>query len=261
MTNSLFRIDRNSLTDAAFHSAEVVVIPGLEDMPEAIEEPPAQEEAEPEQRQSKAVAGKIDDVLEEKKAELQQLQQSIEDIKKQAGLILEGANSKAAEIEQSAQDHGFEQGLARARAEIEQQRRQEQQEVREALATIGQAKEQIFDQVECSVLDLAFFIAEHILKTELDRKEEVFQNLLRDTLAGVRSQNDIVVRVSRNEYERFFAQEDSELKQSLRNSGITVKQDLSMKNGDCVVETEYGTISSGIRTQLKRMGYALREAE
>ena len=68
----------------------------------------------------------------------------------------------------------------------------------------------------------------------------------------------MILKVSKHEYEYLFAKEE-EYVTELRNSGITVKQDLSLQMGDCVIETEYGTIRSGVRTQLKRMGYALRE--
>ncbi len=129
----------------------------------------------------------------------------------------------------------------------------------DAVVALKNARNDIFEQVEESVKDLSLFIAEHIIKAEIDRNGELFINIVRDTLSKVQYQDNITVKVSKTEFEKLFSDPDSDIVTELRNSGVDVKQDMSLKSGECIVETEYGTINSSIQKQLSRMGFALRE--
>jgi flagellar assembly protein FliH len=131
--------------------------------------------------------------------------------------------------------------------------------VEDAVVALKNARNDIFEQVEESVKDLSLFIAEHIIKAEIDRNGELFINIVRDTLSKVQYQDNITVKVSKTEFEKLFSDPDSDIVTELRNSGVDVKQDMSLKSGECIVETEYGTINSSIQKQLSRMGFALRE--
>ncbi|MDY3004285.1 MAG: FliH/SctL family protein [Christensenella hongkongensis] len=247
----MFRIDKHSLTAEDTYSAEMVELPKLEDLVELVstfqEEEITQEQEEPDASPA-----------EKKQSELARLEAEIQKAKKQAELIIAGAQEQAEQIRRDAQAQGYQDGLSGAAEAAATERQKEKEAAEQALMTLVRAKEQMMDGVEESVLDISLYIAEHIVKQKLDQSEEAFLNVLSDTLSRVQSDSDMILKVSKHEYEYLFAKEE-EYVTELRNSGITVKQDLSLQKGDCVIETEYGTIRSGVRTQLKRMGYALRE--
>ena len=115
--------------------------------------------------------------------------------------------------------------------------------------------------MEDSVLDLSLCIAEKVVKETLDRNDKVFLNIVMDTLSSVREQSNIVLKVSKKEFELFFADDSDEFTALLKSSGIRVKQDISVESGECVIETDFGAIRSGIRMQHERITDALYEAD
>ncbi len=251
---SLFRIDKNSLIAESLNKASVVELPGFEDMIEQNREDIGEsvEDAPPErdERQTRV------ELLQQ---QTERLEKQIEEAREQAKHILAEANAEAARVVEEAINKGYDEGYAQAMASVRQEQELQQRQVEDVVMALRSAKDGIYSQIEDSVLDLSLFIAGHIMKMELDRTDETFINIVRDTLSKVQHQNNIVIKVSKAEYERIFADQSAEISEELKNSGVEVKQDLSLQSGDCVVETEYGNINSGVRTQLKRMGYALRE--
>ena len=247
----MFRIDKHTLTAEDTYLAEAVELPTLEDLVELVSAA-REEEIREEQEEPDASPE------EKKQSELARLEAEIEKAKKQAELIIAGAQEQAEQIRRDAQAQGYQDGLAGAAETAATERQREKEAAEQALVTLVHAKEQLMEGIEESVLDISLYIAEDIVKQKLDQSEEAFLNVLSDTLSKVQSESDMILKVSKHEYEYLFAKEE-EYVIELRNSGITVKQDLSLQKGDCVIETEYGTIRSGVRTQLKRMGYALRE--
>ncbi|HBU12269.1 MAG TPA: hypothetical protein DEB31_05935 [Clostridiales bacterium] len=252
---SLFRIDGNVLAADGDKPESVVELPGFEELiehngTEPVELSKTEQEDLPE--------GELDEAAKKQLA-LKKLEEKVEAAKKQADDILEQARMKAQQLEEDAQKKGYEDGYAQASASVREEQVKESQLVESVVLSLGRAREEIFDQIEQSVKDFALFIAEQIIKMKLDEGDEAFLNIVRDTLSKVRYQHDIIVNVSKAEYERLFADQDSEIVKELKNSGVEVRQNLTLKSGECVVETEFGTINASIKTQLSRLSRALEE--
>ncbi len=258
---SLFRIDSNSLTADNMKPSSVVELPKFEEMVERNGGDPspmpisagASPDADAPPRSAEG------EVLVRKKYELQQLQQQIKDAQGQAQEILSHAEAQAKQIIADAQQKGYGDGFAQASASVREEQTRDSRLIEEAVVSLKNARDEVFSQIESSVLDLSLYIAEHIIKIKLNENDEAFINIVRSTLSKVKYQNNIIVNVSKEEYERLFADPSSEIVQEMANSGVIVKQDMSLKSGECMVETEFGNINSGIKTQLKRLGYALEE--
>jgi flagellar biosynthesis/type III secretory pathway protein FliH len=195
-----------------------------------------------------------------RKQELAQVQAEIASLKKEAQDIVNDAQAQAAQIRQDAARRGYEEGFAQAQESVRGEREAERADLEASVLTLKNARDSVFEQIEGSVKDLAMYVAEHILKIEMDRDDETFLHVVRDTLSKVKYQNDTIIRVSKNEYEKLFADPRSEIVGELKNSGVEVRQDLSLKEGDCIAETAFGAINAGIKTQLKRLGYALEDS-
>ncbi|MGI6152228.1 MAG: FliH/SctL family protein [Christensenellaceae bacterium] len=253
---SLFRIDKNSVTGGGEHPASVVVLPGFEDVVahnDSIKEIEEVEETEllPDEEDEQETE------LERKRRELAALQTEIDNAQKQAEQLVAQARVQAESILEDARRQGYEEGLNQAHVSAMEERRKEAQATEEAIVALRDAKNIVFGEIEDSVLDLAVFIAEYIIKVELNKNDEVFLNIVRNTVLALKNQTNITIKVSKVEYERLFSDPDSEVVKELNNSGIQIRQDMSLKSGDCIVETEYGTINAGITTQLKRLAHAL----
>ncbi len=250
---SLFRIDRNSLTADSLDPASVVQLPGFEELIE-------QNSPEPEDAQIFDNETEQETEIDIKQEQLEQLNRQIAEAQARASEIIEQANAEAQRLTEDAIRKGYEEGYNQAMASARQEQENAKRQMEDAVMALKQAKEEVFSQVEESVLDLSLYVAERIIKIQLDHGDEAFLNIVRSTLSSVQNQSNLVVNVSKLEYEQIFADQSSEIATELKSSGVEIKQDLSLKRGDCVIETEYGNINAGIKTQLKRLGNALEES-
>lgn len=250
--NSLFRIDRNSIHNGNIDSAGVVMIPGFHELTvekqETKEVLPVSPEGEPDQ-------------LDIKQEELCRLQKQIEEAEETAKRIIAEAESAAEETRERAAREGYEEGRRQACDEFDKEIEEERKEVGRLKKELACAKGEMFVQMESGVLDLSMCIAEKIVKETLNRNDEVFLNIVRDMLSMVKEQSNILLKVNKKEYDRFFADEAEEFTALLKSSGILIKQDLSVEAGECMLETDLGTVCSGIRMQLKHIADALCEAD
>lgn len=251
---SLFRIDKNSLTANKMDSSSVVKLPGFEELMEQNGDELDEEWEDIDEEQK-------DNIIDEKEQQIKQLEQQIAEAKGGAEKIITKAQIDTQRLTEEAAQRGYEEGYNQAAASVRQEQEQDHQRVEDAVIALMNARQEVFSQIEHSVLDLSLFLAERIIKIELEKNDEVFINIVRDTLSKVQYQNNIIVNMSKAEYERIFADDGSDIAVELKNSGVEVRQDLSLKSGECIVETEFGNINSGIRTQLKRLGYALEESQ
>ena len=269
---SLFRIDRNSLT-AEGAKPTSVALPNFQDLVKlkqtAVSQNQKQQE-EPEAEvpkedpliaQRAAELQKQQQALDAKKQELEEVQRQIDDLRSQATGIVEEAQKQADSIRKEAIEKGYNEGYKEAQTAAATEAEEAQRKTEDAIMGLKSATDTVYDQVSESVLDLALFIAEQIIHIELDRNDQAFLGLVRETLTKVKNQNHIVLRVSKDEYERLFADPDSDIVTELKNSGIEIRQDLSLKSGDCIAETQFGTINAGIKTQLKRLSSVLSGGE
>lgn len=251
--NSLFRIDRNSIGNDELESAGVVVIPGFHELAK-------EQETETEAPRTEEEA-RVEQPIDLKKKELLQMEQKIEEAKARAGQLIADAESKAEATLKQAEHDGYAEGLRRAEDELKKEIEQERLELGELKKKLVAARDEMLREMETSVLDLSLCVSEKVVRETLDRNDKVFLNIVRDMLSKVKEQSDIVLKVSQKEYERFFADDKDEFTALLKSSGIQVKQDLAVEHGECVIETGFGALRSGIDMQHRRIAEALYEAD
>jgi flagellar biosynthesis/type III secretory pathway protein FliH len=86
-------------------------------------------------------------------------------------------------------------------------------------------------------------------------------SLIKNTLRQITTEGKIVIRVGPEEYERFFSSGAATID---LDSGVTVSatviKDLSMEEGDLIVDSDEGTINGGINSQLEYVKIAFERA-
>ncbi len=256
--NSLFRIDRNLVSHNRINPSKVVVIPEIE-IPE--DSTPDDLELDEIQNQGERVDALLDQKINEKKQELRQLIQDMEEAKLQALQVVQEAEQEAVVIKEDAMQTGYQEGMERAREEYEAEIKTLKSEVHRLTSMLKKSTDAAYQQIQDSVLDFSLFIAEKVIQTELDRDDQAYLNMVREVIAQVKSDNSIVLRVNGADYDRFFANDADDFVSLLKSSGVEIRKDFKMEPAECCVETEYGTLRSGVRMQLQKMAHLLREAE
>lgn len=116
--------------------------------------------------------------------------------------------------------------------------------------------ERLAEQARTDVLEIAFQIARRILETELKTAPDTLEVLIRTAIRKAGESRRIVLRVSNEDakaVESLRKKSDSELAVAT----IELLIDPTLKHGDCVVETDFGTVDGKLDTRLNELKRAL----
>ena len=90
----------------------------------------------------------------------------------------------------------------------------------------------------------------------------MFTSLIKNALRQVSTDGKIVIRVGPVEYERFFSSGSAVIE---LGSGVAVTasvlRDVTLEEGDCIIDTDDMTVNAGLESQLKYVELAFKEAQ
>ncbi len=293
--HSLFRIDKSLLPDET-QDREVVVLPHFEEMlklqndeipePQEISEDDFFKEdsfsnygddgeethvgAENEQTEEIDELENCDDIeviedeITKKQNLLHQLKEEIEDAMRKKEQILNEANTQAETLKNEASNIGYEEGYAKGVADgkqkAEEQIEYEKKEFEITLSKLLEARDSMYAHVEEGVVDLSASIAQKIIDIEINKNDVVYKQLVRRTLTMLKNQSNVVLHVNKADYHKYFEGINKEFLLELKQADITVKHNISLKDHEILVTTDYGNVNAGIKTQLKQIENLLKNS-
>jgi len=94
---------------------------------------------------------------------------------------------------------------------------------------------------------------------EISTNKEVILSLIKQAFEKCSSKENVVLKVSNEDYEYVCANKDVIMGQVEGIGELDIKKDSSLKAGGCIVETPYGTIDAGMETKFKKIENAFRD--
>jgi len=211
------------------------------------------------------VASREDVELQNKKYQLEKLTNEIASLQKKADLILSKAEVRAGKIiEKANQDatsvlnassmEGYKKGLAIASEKTDELMLNTNAKMISILESAKENTDKIINSLEGDMLDLSFDIAEKIIGTVLDRDDKALTAIINKGLAAIKGSTSAKIYMQgedlkkvKNDFENF---ED-----------IKFLEDISLKKGDVIIETEKGIVEAGVEAQLTKIKKAfMRES-
>ena len=205
---------------------------------------------------------------EEAQAVLESAEMEAEQIISAADLeaeeILKTANEQAEEVfkeaRQKGRDEGYEVGLEEGRLVYEEKAKKDDENLALVLAELYNGLENAKIGLEDEVLKLSTEILRKIVKFSDDAEYEPFMPMLKNAMKQVRLGGKIYLRVSSEQYERFFSSGSAQIE---LDGGITVEaaviKDVSMSPGDVIIDTDGETVNAGFDTQLKQLEIVFKQ--
>jgi len=122
-------------------------------------------------------------------------------------------------------------------------------------------RERTYSELEFETTNLAIEIVRKIINPAEEELDNVFTSLIKNALRQMSTDSKIVLRVGPKEYERFFSSGAATIE---LDSGVTVKaavlRDVSLNDGDLIIDTEDVTVNAGIESQLQYVELAFERA-
>jgi flagellar assembly protein FliH len=184
----------------------------------------------------------------------------------EADAVLAEAREQAKCMEQQAFDEGHEQGvqqgMAAGRQEaLDQMRLQMTQAAQEARRIIDLANEEYkatILEAERQIVDIAMAVARKMLVREMEENPMVILPIVKEALDKVKDQEQIVVRVSPDDFELVLHAKIDLQMMIGREHSLTITADHTLEHGSCVIDTSYGTVDARIDTQFEMLKKALQ---
>jgi len=175
------------------------------------------------------------------------------------------AEKKLKHAEQEGYEKGYENGMEEGKRSFDEKLAEKIQKDDEMLKTvldeIHQERERTYSELEDEVASLAIEIVRKIINPPDETIGDVFTPLIKNALRQMTTDGKVVIRVGPNEYERFFSSGAATIE---LDSGLTVTatilRDLSLQEGDCIIDTEDVTVNAGIDSQLQFVKLAFERA-
>jgi len=180
--------------------------------------------------------------------------------REQAGTEAENARREAETCRGQARREGYDAGLREARLEMEEERRKETDAIRDVLEKIGGERDAVIDSLEGEIIDLVVQITKKVINIQLEKDDRIFVELIKRALTRLKRKGEVVIRVSSDEYQRFFGGGLAEFVVNDETVRASVLEEPHFRKGDCVLESDGETINAGIDSQLKYVGLAFRRA-
>lgn len=166
------------------------------------------------------------------------------------------ALAKASSLEEEALRKGYEDGVIQAKKE-HADLIQEAEFIKEHARV---EYKEVLESMESDIVETILDIAKTVIGKEMDANRENVLLLVQNAFEKCTNRENIVLRVSREDYTVVEANRDRLLSAVEGIGELEIKQDGSLKSGACVVETLYGSIDAGIQTKIKMVEDAFRQA-
>ena len=135
--------------------------------------------------------------------------------------------------------------------------REDDDKLKRVIEELYDERTRTYDELEEQVVGLALDIVRKVINPSAEELGGVFEMLIKNALKQINPDGKVIIRVGPAEYERFFSSGSAFFE---LDKGVTVTasvlRDLSLEEGDCIIDMEGETINAGLDSQLKYIKFA-----
>jgi flagellar assembly protein FliH len=199
------------------------------------------------------VKKEADHILEKAMMEAEYM---IAQAKRDALNVIEEATEAATGLLEEARFNGYNQGIADCEEKVSKRYLEVENQASKIISDALNERENILMGLTDEILALSLNISEKIIRTELGSNKDAFKLMVLSAVSKVAGTNNAKVRVSEADYENYFSNNRGDAFAEDNVLNISFIKDRNLKLGDCVIDTEGGTIDASLDTQMKQVKLA-----
>jgi flagellar assembly protein FliH len=199
----------------------------------------------------------IEAANKEARAILEEADQEAEGITKRAQKdterIVSDAYDQAKGILENARKEGYEEGYQKGISDAEATA---EQIVNEALGLRDawhHEREKLLKDAEAEMVTLVLEIAEKVLNQKLESDKHLIDGLVKSAVMKMTQVTHFTLRVAVEDFNHAISIKPMILAMTEKIEDIEIRQDASLKQGACIVDSESGSIDSGLWTQYEQI--------
>ncbi len=192
----------------------------------------------------------------------------IEKAKIQETEILNNANLEAEEIIkntkleaekiynerfQSGYDDGYKEGNKKAYDDTLEETTILKNEAKEIIKNAKQEKLEVLEKLEPEIVDLIYKITTDLVKTELKYDNSLILSLVKEGINSTTILEKLTIKLSSEDYETIIKEKEQLEKFIDSSKELKIIKDFTLKNNDCIIETDFGYVNCSIDDKLKTL--------
>ncbi|MDD2968301.1 MAG: FliH/SctL family protein [Lachnospiraceae bacterium] len=181
-----------------------------------------------------------------------------EEARLKADSMLADAAREAETIRQNAYQEGYQKGLDAGQQEANQILKEEEVKLQELKKQLEKEYQKQVSELEPVFIDTLTDIYEHIFKTDLSRFRSVILFSLQNIIAGSEANRDFIIHTASEDYLYLVEKRELIMEMVSGSSTVEIIKDLTLSQGQCMVETGGGIFDCSIDTQLDGLAKELR---
>ncbi len=167
--------------------------------------------------------------------------------------IISDAYDQAKGIMEQAQKKGYDEGYESA---IQESSDTSKAIVDEALALKNEwlnAKETLMKESEAEIVEIILETLLKMLNKKVEEDVHLVEALVEEAIKRVNKTENLTLRVSSEDYSHVLSIKPMVVAMTEKVDDIEIKQDSSLKNGSCIIDTDSGSIDSSVWTQFEQI--------
>ena len=162
-------------------------------------------------------------------------------------------------LKKRSMEEGREEGYQSGRIEAMRELEEEKIKWKEKEAFLEQEFQKRVDALEVQFVETITGIYEEIFKVELSSYKPVLFNAISNTIRSIEGVKDFIIHVSKEDYREVIAAK-AELLDNMISKTVTVEivEDITLKENECVIETDNGIFDCSIGAQVEELKRRLR---
>jgi flagellar assembly protein FliH len=199
----------------------------------------------------------VRDLLDKARFQVQEILKQAHDESEQ---IKQLAREESSKIKENSRQEGYKDGKSKAIKEMDQTRRTILDEARVTLEQAQKEREEMLNEVEPQVLQLAVSIARKVICRELTSEPESIKEIVREALLRAKGTGELVIKVHESFCEPLSNNLTKIIPSSEGHRKYRVEADDTVEPGGCIVVTSAGYIDAQITSQLEKVEESLKQA-
>jgi len=154
---------------------------------------------------------------------------------------------------------GLEEGSKKAFSDNNKDILAKLQQMDELLVTIGKMKTDILAQNEVHIMKMIYDLACRLALMEIDKNEARILPVIRHAVELAQSEENVVIRLSKADFDFIEVFRDSAKKDFEFIKKLKFEQSPDLRQGGCIVETNFGVIDSKIEERISKLWNTIEE--
>ncbi len=174
----------------------------------------------------------------------------INQAKDEARQIIDDAISESNATHQKASEDGYSEGYNKGYTEGLQKNAAMEKQLQEQQAQMEAEYERQLEEIEPMFVDQLTSIYEHIFHVEFAGNKDIVFHLIQDAVRKIESSKDFIIHVSKEDYGYVSMQKKALLAGVAHAANVEIIEDMTLSEGECLIETGGGIFDCGLGTQL-----------